>query len=220
MRSRAWGILCGRTSQFFSNLYLNELDRFVKHKLKVPHYIRYVDDFVLLDSNPSRLHRLKLVIGEFLKDKLKLSLHPRKTVIQPIHRGCDFIGYIVRPHCLTVRPRTVKALLRRLAFFNHLLNPKDFPHFDPPPHNPWAHQVQRGLLVPPIVPSLGLLQHMLQVVNSYYGTMAHADSYKLRRQIYLNHFHRLQDYFIAGNSFDKMLLRPVELLKKEGIIAI
>ncbi len=65
------------TSQFFANVYLNELDQFVKHKLNAKHYIRYVDDFVLLNSS-----RENLLIGgaieEFLKNNLRLELHSDK----------------------------------------------------------------------------------------------------------------------------------------------
>ncbi len=45
------------TSQFFANVYLNELDRFVKHKLKAKYYIRYVDDFVVLHRDRAVLEK-------------------------------------------------------------------------------------------------------------------------------------------------------------------
>ena len=67
---------------------------------------------------------------------------------------------------------------------------------------------------------VGLLQNMMQVINSYYGTMGHANSYRLRRSLYLNQFHGLQKYFVPGAGFTKMILRPVALLKREGIIAL
>ncbi len=208
------------TSQFFSNLYLNELDRFVKHQLKVTFYIRYVDDFILLHQDPAQLHKWKLAISDFLQQNLRLSLHPNKTSIQPLHRGCDFLGFIVRPHHITVRPRIVKAFKKRLYFFNHLLDPVGFPHFNPPPNNPWARQIRSGLLTPPITPSLALVQHMHQVVNSYWGNLCHGDTYLLRRKIYLTHFKKLLDYFYTSNDYKKLLLRPLRLLEQERLIRL
>ena len=63
------------TSQFFANVYLNELDQFVKHKLKAKYYIRYVDDFVILHNNKQTLETYKEKINNFLKT-IKLELHP------------------------------------------------------------------------------------------------------------------------------------------------
>ena len=59
-----------------------------------------------------------------------------------------------------------------------------------------------------------------QVINSYYGIFAHADSYDLRRKIYLDNFGRLQDYFIPQKGFTKVELRPLNVLRREGIIAL
>ncbi len=58
---------------------------------------------------------------------------------------------------------------------------------------------------------------MKQVINSYFGSMCHANSYRLRRTIYLRDFHRLKDYFIPAEGFAKVILRPL-FLKREGII--
>ncbi len=81
------------TSQFFANIYLNELDYFVKHKLKVKYYIRYVDDFVILHSSKSQLKIWKQKINEFLKNKLSLELHPDKSRIISLSKGIDFVGF-------------------------------------------------------------------------------------------------------------------------------
>lgn len=60
------------TSQFFANVYLNELDQFVKHELKCRYYLRYCDDFILLDTNPLQLQKWKEDIREFLANQLLL----------------------------------------------------------------------------------------------------------------------------------------------------
>ena len=80
------------TSQFFANIYLNELDYFVKHKLKVRYYMRYVDDFVILHQDKGQLNQYKDKINEYLKN-LKLELHPDKSHILPLRKGVPFLGY-------------------------------------------------------------------------------------------------------------------------------
>ena len=84
------------TSQFFANIYLNELDQFVKHRLKAKFYIRYVDDFILLANEREQLIGWMREIEEFLKIRLEFRLHPKRRKLQPISNGIDFLGYIVR----------------------------------------------------------------------------------------------------------------------------
>jgi len=62
------------TSQFFANVYLDALDQFVKHPLRCRHYVRYVDDFVLLADDPATLEHWRDAIALFLRDTLQLSL--------------------------------------------------------------------------------------------------------------------------------------------------
>ncbi|MFC1682443.1 RNA-directed DNA polymerase, partial [Nanoarchaeota archaeon] len=81
------------TSQFFANVYLNELDQFVKHKLKAKYYIRYVDDFVILHKSKEQLYNWKKEIYKFLKEKLKLELHPDKSQVISLSKGIDFVGF-------------------------------------------------------------------------------------------------------------------------------
>lgn len=102
------------SSQFFANVFLNELDQHVKHDLRVRHYIRYVDDFVLLDESPEWLSYARADIEAFLPDRLGVRLNPRKTVLQPIERGIDFVGQVIKPWRRTVRRRTLRDALSRL----------------------------------------------------------------------------------------------------------
>ena len=95
------------TSQFFANVYLDRLDQFVKHQLKAKYYVRYVDDFVLLAPNRDVLLDYQKKIENFLRNELKLTAHPNKTIIRPISSGIDFVGYIVRPDYILVRKRVV-----------------------------------------------------------------------------------------------------------------
>ena len=102
------------TSQFLANVYLNELDYFVKHKLKVKYYIRYVDDFVILDTSAKKLSFYKEQINNFLKEKLKISLHPQKSSIIPLSRGVDFVGFRNYHHHRLLRKRNLKSIERKI----------------------------------------------------------------------------------------------------------
>ena len=106
------------TSQFFANIYLNELDQFVKHKLKARYYIRYVDDFVLLHSSKSQLKIWKKQIQEFLKEKLKLELHPDKSKIINLSKGIDFVGFRNFYYYRLLRKRNIKNMKRKIKLFN------------------------------------------------------------------------------------------------------
>jgi retron-type reverse transcriptase len=103
------------TSQFFANVYLNELDQFVKHRLRVRHYIRYVDDFVLLSPSREELERWKEQIGGFLRERLHLELNERRSRIRALSSGIDFLGYVTHPRHRLVRRRVVGNLVESLA---------------------------------------------------------------------------------------------------------
>ncbi|KKS16401.1 MAG: Retron-type reverse transcriptase [Parcubacteria group bacterium GW2011_GWB1_41_6] len=102
------------TSQLFANIYLNELDQFVKHKLKIKHYIRYCDDFTILSDNREYLKKLIFTISDFLKEKLKLSLHSDKIKIRKYHQGIDFLGYVSFPHHRILRTKTKRRMFRKI----------------------------------------------------------------------------------------------------------
>jgi RNA-directed DNA polymerase len=82
------------TSQLLVNVYMNEFDRCVKHRLKVPYYIRYADDFVLLSHSKVYLEGLLKTIRCFLSNELKLALHPNKVFIKTFASGVDFLGWV------------------------------------------------------------------------------------------------------------------------------
>lgn len=105
------------TSQFFANIYLNELDYFVKHKLKVKYYIRYVDDFVIFHSSKKQLEEIKKEISKFLQEKLKLSLHPQKSRIIPLSRGIDFVGFRIFKNFKLLRKRNIRTMRKKINLF-------------------------------------------------------------------------------------------------------
>ncbi|WP_202414418.1 RNA-directed DNA polymerase [Duganella flavida] len=102
------------SSQFFANVFLDALDQFAKHQVRVRHYIRYVDDFVLLHESPQWLQTAHQRIDAFLPDRLHVRLNPTKTILQPVSRGVDFVGHVIRPWRRTTRRRTVNEALSRV----------------------------------------------------------------------------------------------------------
>jgi len=102
------------TSQLFANIFLNELDRFIKHKLKIKYYIRYCDDFIILSDNKDYLEKLIPKINNFLKEKLKLSLHSDKINIRKHHQGIDFLGYVSFPYHRILRTKTKRRMFRKI----------------------------------------------------------------------------------------------------------
>lgn len=103
------------TSQFFANLYLNELDYFIKHELRAEYYIRYVDDFVIVDDSPVRLDWFRERISRFLRERLALELHPEKSQVYPLHAGINFLGYRMFYHYKIPKKSNLRKLECRMA---------------------------------------------------------------------------------------------------------
>ncbi|MEK7089800.1 MAG: reverse transcriptase/maturase family protein, partial [Patescibacteria group bacterium] len=102
------------TSQLFVNVYMNEFDQFVKHKLKTKYYIRYADDFVVLSHDKKWLESTLLQMAVFLHEHLRLSLHPNKVSIETLASGVDFLGWIHFPHHRQLRTTTKRRMLKNL----------------------------------------------------------------------------------------------------------
>ena len=102
------------TSQLFSNVYMNEFDQFVKHKLKVRYYIRFADDFVILSENKNYLKEIIPIISDFLQNNLSLVLHPNKIYIKTLYSGVDFLGWVNFPHHRVIRNKTKNRMLARI----------------------------------------------------------------------------------------------------------
>ena len=100
-------------SQFFANVYLNELDQFVKRQLRCPAYLRYVDDFLLFSGQKSELWAWKEGIREQLIG-LRLCLHERRSTVYPVANGIPFLGFRVYPTHRLLKQRNKWAFARRL----------------------------------------------------------------------------------------------------------
>ncbi len=141
------------TSQLFANIYLNELDQFMKHSLKATYYIRYCDDFVILNQSHRVLEWLIEKVRHFLREALLLELHPQKVTIRKLRQGTDFLGYVSLPHYRVLRTKTRRRMLKRLTFLCGSVHTKeDF-------------------------------SSALPVVKSYTGVLSHCNGEKLRSTI-------------------------------------
>ncbi len=112
--NRVTGLPIGNlTSQLFANVYLNELDWFVKKNLKESFYIRYMDDFVILSKDKKRLGAVKKEIQRFLKKELRLFLHPQKSQVYKLNQGLDFLGYRLFLYKRKLRAISYKRMKRK-----------------------------------------------------------------------------------------------------------
>lgn len=142
------------TSQLFANLYLNPLDQFIKHELRVRHYVRYTDDFVVVARRESDLASLLPPIKTFLRERLKLELHPQKVTVRKYGQGIDFLGYVSLPRHRVLRTSTKRRMYRMLSTR--------------------AEDVRQGVRDQ---------ESFRQSLQSYCGVLSHADAYGLTERI-------------------------------------
>ncbi len=142
------------TSQLFANIYLNELDQFMKHKLKIKYYVRYCDDFIILSKDKYYLEKIIKEISNFLKDNLNLNLHPRKITIRKVGQGIDFLGYVTFPHHRILRTKTRRRMFKKIK--------------------QRKEKLERGEITK---------KSFEQTLNSYYGMLSHCKGFKIRKEI-------------------------------------
>ena len=103
------------TSQLLVNIYMNEFDQFVKHKIKAEYYIRYADDFVLLSRDKDWLVERLSQVKNFLSDSLSLKIHPDKVFIQTVASGVDFLGWVHFPDHRVLRTVAKRRMFRNIV---------------------------------------------------------------------------------------------------------
>ncbi len=138
------------TSQLFANVYLHELDDFVKQTLRERFYLRYCDDFIILSNSKFHLDELIVSIRVFLKETLRLELHPKKVIIKKLSQGIDFVGYVLFDRHVLLRTRTKQRLKKKLK------------------------EAYENYYIGKITPS-----SMDQRLQSYLGILSHANHYEL-----------------------------------------
>ncbi len=110
------------TSQIFANIYMNELDRFIKHQLKVKIYVRYGDDFVIMETDCKKLEYLRTEVISFLNNVLKLQVNPKSNQILKPRHGLKILGM---KFWQSERNLSERNLLR----INERLNSKNLPSY-------------------------------------------------------------------------------------------
>jgi len=101
------------TSQETANLFLDRLDQFCKHVLRLHFYVRYMDDFCIYVKGRENAKRIFALISEFLRNELHLDISP-KSRIQKATAPVEFVGYMLTPHGIRMRKKTTKHIKRSL----------------------------------------------------------------------------------------------------------
>ena len=101
------------TSQLFSNILLSDIDHHAKEELRLRHYIRYVDDFLVFGGDAAQMHRIAAALTDALA-AIGLSVHPHKTIIRPVASGIPFLGFVIWPHHLSAGKRVREQYHRAL----------------------------------------------------------------------------------------------------------
>lgn len=116
LSSRRRGIPIGNlTSQFFANVYLDALDHFVKDRLRVKRYLRYVDDFCCCHDDKSVLQELRAAVTEFLLS-VRLRLNEGKSRVRQVKEGVEFLGFVVFPQELRLNHTSVRRQRQRMKW--------------------------------------------------------------------------------------------------------
>ena len=142
------------TSQLFANIYLNKIDQFIKHNLKIKYYIRYCDDFIILIRDRKYLENIVRKINIFLRDNLRLNLHPNKIEIKKVVQGIDFLGYITFYYYRILRTKTKRRMLRKIKIRKNELG--------------------KGIIS---------RKSFDQTLNSYFGILKHCKGNKMKKEI-------------------------------------
>lgn len=170
------GNLC---SQLFANIYLNQLDTFIKQELKVKYYFRYMDDFILLDGSKEHLQQLRTKIEIFLKEELKLTLHPNKQHIMVIKNGVNWLGYNVYPtNYKRVAERNVLRFRERLKQLN-------------------SKYIRNEITLP----------EAQQIIASWFALSKHANTFNLSKDIFSENFLHSNIISLAKYMMCKTLLK-------------
>lgn len=174
------------TSQLFGNIYLDELDHFIREEIGVKNYGRYVDDMVFVHSDKEFLKYVILKVGEYLSVELKSKLHPKKIYLQNFKNGVYFLGLYVKPYRVYVGRKTKNSFYESIRGWNNMiLEKKD---------------------------KIGEenIKKFIAETNSYLGIMKHHNTYKLRKKMVMKNIsNSWWSYVSLDINFNK-----IELIKQ------
>lgn len=172
------------TSQFFANLYLNELDQYVKHQLKVRCYVRYMDDMLMFATEKAPLIEWEKAIRDFARRKLLLELHPAGGP-RPVRRGIGFLGFRLFPGYRKMKKTSVSRFIRRMNRYS-----RDY-----------------AVLWPDRQRQAALRGEIEQSTQSFHAHALNGNTYRIRKRLY-DRFPIINQYSLAGmkerwRGFDK-----------------
>jgi len=169
------------TSQLFGNVYLNDFDHFIKHKLGCQYYGRYVDDLVIVHQDKEYLKSIVPILKKYLRGELLLEIHPQKAYLQHFSKGAPFLGTIIKPYRIYVRNQTKGNFYKKISYWNDFL------------------EKERRL-------TKEALNKFLASVNSYLGIMVNYSTYKLRRKMLTESLSpRFGEYVYIADDYAKLV---------------
>lgn len=146
------------TSQLFGNVYLDDMDHYIKYGLGCRYYGRYVDDLVVVSRDKEFLKQVKSKVDRYLWENLGLNLHPRKVYLQHFSKGVGFLGVYIKPYRKYMGARTKRNFKRKIRSWNRHLTARQI-HLEP----------EEAL-------------HLESSINSYLGIMKHYNTKVLRKR--------------------------------------
>jgi hypothetical protein len=168
------------TNQVFANFYLNSLDHFLKHNLSMRYYGRYVDDFIMISEDKNKLKQGIPKIKRFLKNELKLTLHPKKIYFQHYTKGVEFLGALIKPWRNYISSRVKNSFWETIQIINSKLEGEKL--------------------------NKGEKERALSQINSYLGAVSHANTFNLRKKFLSRLNRRFWRYFKKRDRLKKIVL--------------
>ncbi len=167
------------TSQLFGNIYLNDLDQFIKRNLKIKYYGRYVDDMVFVHKDKEYLKSIISQIREYLQNNLALDLHEKKIYLQHFSKGVKFLGTFIKPYRVYIENRSKGNFYNKIRECNLLLK---------------KHENKL---------SKKQVESVIASMNSYLGLLGHYQTNKLRKKVLNNISVYFWNYFYISKGILK-----------------
>jgi RNA-directed DNA polymerase len=179
------------TSQIFANFYLDVFDHFIKHDLGIRYYGRYVDDWVIVHQDKTYLQSLIPRLNKFLKEELRLNIHPKKIYLQHYTKGVTFLGAVIKPGRIYINNRTKGNFFKSIQQWNEQIIEK-------------KKLDDKELL------------SFQSAINSYLGLMKHYQTYHIRKkmlsqQLSIYYF----NYFYISGGYSKLVSKKRRVRKKD-----
>ena len=178
-------------SQLSANFYASVLDHWIINVKGYKHYIRFVDDFIILMPTQEELVAFVPELKNFLKEQLLIKLHPDKIYIQPVRNGVLFVGAMIKPGRKYISNRTRGRMYDKLHYYNKIAEDGE---------------------------ALLYLEKFVDSMNSYLGMTIHYRTFKIRRKLCEMVSPIWWQYVYMGKDFKKFVIkkqyRPLEIAKK------